>query len=335
MAPICRPPFSSRHQLRQQISPVDFVSEGQAALCEDGELPSVAAVHDFLQRELDTPILNELYPHLWLVAKKASDHIDPLHRQRIQRRNIVIAEDPALHLVWYYDTLYLKPIPQCLYNHAFWEEYLLLSTSKCPGTPQIPGACSDSKICRTALGYLRSYSFLIRHESDYLIAQRADLIPKDILYQEFRRFILPFRLIPDEHVSPRYHFGQLRLTRLNYAVRLLRPSTMGGKIFPYYHGRYWQTGDYLRRFGTPLLFFFAAFSVVLSAMQVVLAALGPDAWAPFVRASWGFSVSVIILITGLAVSTVLGVFGLLVTQAQFALRTRREEKTTKARMLSV
>ena len=335
MAPISRPPFSSRYQLRQQIPPIDFVSEGQAALNEDEELPSVATVHDFLQRELDTPILNEIYPHLSLVAKKAGDHIDPLHRQRIQRRNIVIAEDPALHLVWYYDTLYLKPIPQCLYNYAFWEEYLLLSTSKYPGTSQTSGACSSSHICRTALGYLRSYSFLICHESDYLIAQRADLIPKDITYQEFRRYILPFRSIPDEYVSPRYHFGQLRLTRLNYAVRLLRPSTMGGTIFAYYHGRYWQTGDYLRRFGTPLLFFFAAFSVVLSAMQVVLAALGQDAWAPFVRVSWGFSVAVIILITSLAASTVLGVVGLLVTQAQFALRMRHKEKMTKARMSSV
>lgn len=335
MAPISRPPFSSRCQLRQQISPIDFVSEGQDALSEDEELPSLATVQDFLQRELDTPILNEVYPHLSLVAKKAGDHIDPLHRQRIQRRNIVIAEDPALHLVWYYDTLYLKPIPQCLYNYAFWEEYLLLPTSKYPGTSQTSDACSSSHICRTALGYLRSYSFLIWHESDYLIAQRADLIPKDITYQDFRRFILPFRSIPDEYVSPRYHFGQLRLTRLNYAVRLLRPSTMGGTIFAYYHGRYWQTGDYLRRFGTPLLFFFAAFSVVLSAMQVFLAALGQDAWAPFVRVSWGFSVAVIILITSLAASTVLGVVGLLVTQAQFALRMRHKEKMTKARMSSV
>ena len=238
MTSISRPPFSSRYQLRQQISPIDFVSEGRGALSEDEELPSLVTVHDFLSRELDTPILNEIHPHLSLIAKKAGDHIDPLHRQRIKRRNIVIAEDPALHLVWYYDTMYLKPIPQCLYNYAFWEEYLLLSTSKCPETPQTSGAYSNSHICRTALGYIRSYSFLIRHQSDYLIAQRADLIPKDITYQEFRRIILPFRSIPDKSVSPRYHFGQLRLTRLNYAVRLLRPSTMGGTKFAYYPSYY-------------------------------------------------------------------------------------------------
>ena len=149
--------FSSRYQLRSQIPPIDFVSGGQAALSEDEALPSLATVHDFLQRKLDTLVLNELYPHLSLVAKRVGDHIEPLHRQGKHRRNIVIAEDPALHLVRYFDTLYLKPIPQCLYNYAFWKKYLLHSTSKCPRTPQTSGACTNLRISRAALGYLRSY----------------------------------------------------------------------------------------------------------------------------------------------------------------------------------
>ncbi len=326
---ITLPPFSSKHQLRSHSPPFDFMLEGQATRSEDEEPLSSAGVNDFLQRELDTPVLNELYPHLWLVAKKSGDHIDALHMQLIKKRQVVIAEDSALHLIWYFETLYLKPIPQCLFDHAFWERYLLPAKLECPGVQQAFDSGSNSHICRTALGYLRSYSFLVRHESDFLIAQRTDLIPKDISYQDFRRFILPFRSIPDEAVSPRYHFGQLRLTRLNYAVRLLRPSSIGGTIVAYYHRRYWQTGDYLKHFGTPLLFFFAAFSVLLSAMQVVLAALGQDAWATFVRASWGFSVAVIILIAGLAASFIFGIIGLLVAQVQFALRTRYRERVMK------
>lgn len=331
MGPITRPPFLSEHQLRSQLPPSDFELETHAVGNEDGRPLSSAAVSDFLHRELDTPILNELYPHLWLVAKKSGDHIDAIHEQRIQKRNITIAEDPALHLVRYYETLYLKPIPQCLFNHAFWESYLLPSKMDCPGKPKGYNSGINSHICRTALGYLRSYSFLIRHESDYLIAQRADLIPKDISYQVFKHYILPFRAISDEDVSPRYHFGQLRLTRLNLAVQLLRPPSGRGAVVPYYHKRKWQTGDFLRRFGTPLLFFFAAFSVVLSAMQVTLAALGQEAWAAFVRASWGFSVAVIILIAAFAASCVLGFLGLLVAQGQFALRMRHQEKVAKAR----
>ena len=330
MSPITLPPFLSEHQLRSQLSPSDFELETHAVGPEDERTLSSTAVSDFLHRELDTPLLNELYPHLWLVAKKSGHHIDAIHQQRIQGRNITIAENPALHLIWYYDTLYLKPIPQCLFNHAFWEDHLLPSTKmEYPGIPKGFNP-RTSHICRTALGYLRSYSLLIRHESDYLIAQRADLIPKNIPYQAFKRYIHPFRSIPDSDVSPRYHFGQLRLTRLNLAVQLFRPPSSRKVLIPNYHNRNRQTGDFLRRFGTPLLFFFAAFSVVLSAMQVALAALGQEAWAAFVRASWGFSIAVIILIAASAAICTLGLLGFCMAQGQFALRMRRQEKKVAA-----
>ena len=291
-------------------------------------------MNDFLQRELDTPVLNEIYSHFWLAAKKSGDHVDALHKQLIKRRNIIVAEDAALHLVWYHETLYVKPIPQCLINYAFWEEYLLPSKLTRPGVQQPLDVASTSHVCRTALGYLRSYSFLVRHESDFLIAQRADLIPKDIPYQGFRHFILPFRSLSDEVVSPRYHFGPLRLTRLKCAVRLLRPSSIGGTIVTYYEKRYWQTGDVINRFGAPLVFFFATFSVLLSAMQVVLAALGQNAWSAFIRASWGFSVAVMILIAGLAASFIIGILGILVAQGQFALRMRHQKKVARKQLLS-
>ena len=160
------------------------------------------------------------------------------------------------------------------------------------------------------------------------------MIPKDITYQEFRRFILPFRSLPDEAVSPRYHFGQLRLTRLKYAVYLLRPLLLGKTKVAYHQNRYRQTGDYLRRFGTPLLFLFAAFSVVLSAMQVTLAALAQDTWPAFVKASRGFSVTVIVIVAGLAASVMLGVLGIVIIQGRYALRMRHREKATAARPVS-
>jgi hypothetical protein len=36
-------------------------------------------VGKFLAQELNTPILDELYPRLWLVARKSGARIDPLH----------------------------------------------------------------------------------------------------------------------------------------------------------------------------------------------------------------------------------------------------------------
>lgn len=69
MAPITLPPFPSKYQLRSHLSALDCVLEASALYIADGEPLSSVAVNDFLQREVDVPILNELYPYLWLVAK--------------------------------------------------------------------------------------------------------------------------------------------------------------------------------------------------------------------------------------------------------------------------
>src|SRR5436305_1098792 len=68
----------------------------------------------FLSQELNTPVLDELYPRLWFVARKSGASIDPLHQQKAKGRDIVPTENPQLHLIWYHDKIYLKPIPECL-----------------------------------------------------------------------------------------------------------------------------------------------------------------------------------------------------------------------------
>jgi len=134
-------------------------------------------VYDFLVRELNTPILDELYTRLWLVARKSGKSIDPLNRQRIKGRNIVPAEDPELHLVWRDDKLYLKPIPICLLNHHFWTLYLPSTADTIPFHKNGP----EEKFDRTvAIGFLRSYAFLIQHRTDFILAREHHLIPDDI-----------------------------------------------------------------------------------------------------------------------------------------------------------
>ena len=87
-----------------------------------------------------------------------------------------------------------------------------------------------------------------------------------------------------------------------------------------------QTGQYIQRFGAPILFVFAAISLILSAMQVVATALGERTWEGFVRASWGFSVGVIIGIVGLVVVTAGGVIGFWISQLRFAVRMKGKEE---------
>lgn len=154
----------------------------------------------------------------------------------IKGRKIVISENPKLHLVWYHSVIYLKPIPPYLLNHRFWTIFLcdsaynssnnILDTQTQSikyqtGTEKEEWDGFDPKV---ALGYLRSYSLLIKHRSDLVIAIENNTIPENVDWLRWCRFIARFRDLRDDQVAMRYHFGQFRLTSLNMAVRLSRPK---------------------------------------------------------------------------------------------------------------
>jgi hypothetical protein len=189
--------------------------------------PSVALnhqdIHDYITTELDTPVLDEIYPNVWFVGRKAFDNIDPLHRQKIKGRVIVPSEDSKLHMVWTEDIFFVKPIPLCLLNHAVWTRYLADSSMDDATSPTLRSWRSMD--CLISIGFLRSYSLLIRHRSDYDIARSSSLIPGDFDWNQWSYFIHNFRALTDDRVAKRYHYGQLRLSRLNWAVRLFRPRT--------------------------------------------------------------------------------------------------------------
>ncbi len=99
--------------------------------------------------------------------------------------------------------------------------------------------------------------------------------------------------INDELVSPRYRFGELRLTRLNFWVAVFLFKSR-------YHQVEWQYGAYFAQYYAPILFLFAVFSLLLSAMQVVLAVqpvleVNDSSWLAFATVSRGFSVFTIFL----------------------------------------
>lgn len=196
---------------------------------------------------------------------------------------VVVAENPQLHLVWFHDRIFIKPIPRYLLSHAFWE-YLQ----------------TEDQLAKAAAGFLRTYSYLIRYESDFRLASSEELglIPRDdgtdrLTFERFANFIRPFALLEDRNVNPRYHFGELRLTRLNLCAKLF----LGKLTFHHMHPQ-WRS--YLGQFLGPLLSIFAIFSVILSAMQVGLAAQGcrdiKSDWAMFSSVSQWFSLVTIILV---------------------------------------
>lgn len=169
---------------------------------------SPAEVNTYLSSQLETQLLDELYDRLWLVARKSGQSIDTLHMQKIKGRDIAPCEDPRLHLVWQPEKIYIKPLPICLLNYEFWTIFLRLPENK---SPYSSSSSSDSVISKfdrsVAVGFLRSYAFLIRHRLDFVIAKESHLIPGDVDWINWSKFINHFRSLGNDHVAKRYHYG--------------------------------------------------------------------------------------------------------------------------------
>jgi hypothetical protein len=262
-----------------------------------------AAIADFLKKELACPSIQSLYRYMhWVsVSNLGGSNIDGLHHYLVKGRSIVVTEDPELHLIWYKRVIWVKPLPRFLLDRAFWDMNLAESAAGNGSSSSRPDA----------LGFMRTYAHLIRHESDFLLAQDYHLLPKgSISYLELRALLAPYRNVADEDVSQRYHYGQIRLAHLNWAVRLVQPPIRHKKGILghlYYHPLYWDTADFIQDYIAPFFFIFATVSVILSTMQVVLAAETSRAtlWDAFSRASWGFCIFVLVSI--LALSGVLAI----------------------------
>ncbi|KAI0435860.1 hypothetical protein F4803DRAFT_573624 [Xylaria telfairii] len=194
----------------------------------------------------------------------SNDHIDPIHQHLQKGRKIVLPKDPNLHLIWNRGIVYIKPLPYYLLSDSFWQKNLA------------PGSENRGK----ALGFMRSYERLIRHPSDFELAREARLIPSSSSPSPpSLTFIRYFSGLANDDVSDRWYFGQIRLSRLNWAVRIFqpKPSTQKGFLHRlFYEEQFWQMGQFVNESVAPLLFVFAALWLILSAMQIVLTAKSGD-----------------------------------------------------------
>ena len=80
-------------------------------------------------------------------------------------------------------------------------------------------------------------------------------MPKCVTWEEFCDFTSAFREIGDQDVAPRYRYGELRLSRLNYLVKIFMIGSS-------YQEVNWQYSEYFARFYGPLLFFWGAVCAV-------------------------------------------------------------------------
>ena len=252
-------PFSKANQLVHDLKPEDGASTTTLPGHPSVVLGNIPQLKLVLEKEFWCNDLETMAPRLWIMTTFSSANINPLHRQRVKGREIVITEESRLHLVWIHNRIFVKPLPRYLLSQAFWTTYLEKGSDR-PDDRQ-------TNLCKAATGFLRTYRHLIQHESDFRIAQQDNLglIPKDVDWPSFCRFVSELGCIEDAAVSGRYCYGELRLTRLNwYAPLLLRKFH-----FEQVHGQY---GDFFGRLYGPILFAFAIVSTILNSMQVALAA---------------------------------------------------------------
>jgi hypothetical protein len=263
------PPFIQDYQLCHELDLSVSASANHLNPTQLGELPgqpwisltNTGALTHFLVREYWARSLEEVASYLWILSTQSSANVKSLHKQKVQGREILVTEDPRLHLVWVNDRIFIKPLPRYLLSYQFWNTYLLSSSS--------PLGESRHDIRKAALGYLRTYHHLIQHESDLKIAQHDSLrlVSPDINWTDYCRFASQLGRIRDADVSSRYHYGELRLSRLN----LYAPLLFHRFYYEQVHGQY---GQYFARFYGPILFVFAVMSTLLNAMQVAMAADG-------------------------------------------------------------
>jgi hypothetical protein len=207
-------------------------------------------------QDLDTPWLNKLKDRLWNTSP--SPRISSLAEQFTRGRRLQITEDPCMHLIWTDNIIFIKPLPAFLCSHAFWE--FLLDKSNDSITEE-----DRDKLIRTSLGFLRSYAALIYHKSDFIAAKQSNILPDDpdITFDAFSNFIVHFANLPSPAISIRWRYGELPLDGLNSWSIITRRR--------FHMDRYkYRYSAYFERRYPAVLFLFAIFSVILSAMQVIV-----------------------------------------------------------------
>ena len=255
-------PFSRVNQLNDQFDGLESSDPSQHPTCQlrtpkqpDLDFADETSTTQFLERDLLCRELDTIANRLWTLSTPWSGNVNPLHKQKILGREICVTEEPRLHLLWIGNKIFIKPLPAYLLSAVFWQKILLE-----PGVRK-----NRAHVSASALGLLRSYSYLIGHESDLRIAQLNELrlIPANADWDQICRFLAEVSKISDKDVSGRYLYGELRLSRLN----LYAPLLLEKLVYQRVNGPF---VEYFARLFAPFIFVFAVLATALAAMQVVL-----------------------------------------------------------------
>ncbi|KAK4455224.1 hypothetical protein QBC34DRAFT_391818 [Podospora aff. communis PSN243] len=267
-------------------------------LSDDLHAPSGIPPLDLLTDELSPRRLQQRIRYLWLAGRPVPPR--PLHHQLLLGREIFLSERIDLHLVWGGGRIFVKPVPRYLLNPEFWREYLLSGD----------GEEEREHLRQCAMGFLLSYVALVSYESDFRIAMEKGLLPRQISWGRWRRFVREIlhaqeaagekdggRLWGD--VAERFIYGELRLNRLNMIEVVLRGPLSRGFL-----ATWTSFGSFYQYSSAAIVAGAAYILLILSAMQVGLGTkLAED--EVFQSASYGFTVFSILGPLGAVLAVVL------------------------------
>lgn len=244
-------------------------------------------IPDFLQGDLDLTRLNDIHDLLWMAGRPLITRA--LHRQKLIGREIIPTEQMDLHMLGDEDMIFVRPLPFYYLSHGFWRARL---------------CGKDIPLYSAACGFLLSYDWLIRSESDFHLAKELRLLPvtePPIEWVHWQRFIVSFRThINSDHrtfgwVNMRYLFGELRLKRINTIYRLMPRFGLKHFVRGYLYGYNRYTQFFQRRIAW-MLILFVLMELVLSGMDVGLSVDRLVETPAFVNAAYGFSIFAMVLV---------------------------------------
>lgn len=280
-------------------------------------------VHRFLCAFLDISRFDTIRKMLWLIAVHGAPR--SLYYQKFLRREIVVAEELDLHLVWAKSRILIKPLPDFLLNYDFWEANI---------------SC-EPQLHRAACGLLYSYCGLIRFSHDLQVAQECHLVNANLDYRawtEFARTTLPNLNPKDSNtMDTRFQYGELRLNRLDTIYRytpykfsissILQgfPHAMSESYVPYMD----QYNNAVSAFGVIV--------IILSAFNLSLSAHSKSPDLDLQQAAYGFAIFAMILCATLTalfivlpfISSLATIYGSIATHKRLA-KIREDEELPRS-----
>jgi uncharacterized membrane protein len=277
----------------------------------------------YLAADLSVARLNDIHNRMWMCGRPLNAR--GLHRQLMMNRAIVHTEQADLHLLYHNNVLFVKPLPAYLLCPATWALYIN----------------ADAELHANAAGFLLSYIWLIRSPLDFHLAMRdgAHLLPPKLDWPSWltltRQFLARVDANSLDQVNRRYHFGELRLGRINTIYRLDYRFILTHFVRGYLYGYNRYVVFFQRNLGWVLVVF-VWFSLILSAMQVGTTVPGLEGNGGFTRACYGFVVFSIVVVAALlafvaAIFFIVFVYNMFAAIGHASRRERRRRKLANKR----